>query len=448
MKIILLHNAHIVTGKGVENGSILIKDDRIADICYGEELWAFKNQVIADYPEAEIKDLAGKHIFAGGVDAHVHFREPGLTHKADIESESKAALAGGVTTVFDMPNTKPATTSFETLNDKYHNAEGKSFVNIGFHIGVTNTNYDEIIKSLGKAAGIKVFMGSSTGNMLVDDADTLQNIFKISDKQIMVHCEDETTIKEGLETALQRYGEDIPWEEHKNIRSRKACIKATIKALELAIRFQSKLTVCHISTMEEIEMVRAAKLNNSGIYGETSINYLWFCDKDYASLGSRIKCNPSIKLESDRSALIEALKNGDIDIIGSDHAPHLESEKEGKYCSVPSGIPSIQQSLPVLLTIARSEDIPLNRIASVFSEKAAEIYGLQRGRIQRNFFADLVIVDIEKEFTVHNNKQFSKCGWTPYEGCSLYGKIEMVYINGNPAYKDDEIISTPYGKTI
>jgi dihydroorotase len=289
-------------------------------------------------------------------------------------------------------------------------------------------------------AGVKVFMGSSTGNMLVDSSNTLGKLFGIKGKPVLVHCEDEATIKANLEKAVEKYGDEIPFTEHENIRSRMACIKSSIKALELAMQYGTKLVLCHISTKEEAEMVRAAKLNNPEIIAETSCNYLWFSNEDYARLGSRVKCNPAVKTPMDREALINALAEGVIDTIGSDHAPHLLSEKEGIYTKAPSGLPTIQQSLPVLLTIARNNEIPLTRIASVFSEKAAALYGLDRGRIAAGMKADLVVFDYEKTFTVKTEEQYSKCGWTPYEGEVLNGCIETVYMNGKKIFENGKIL--------
>lgn len=443
--MIILHKATIVTGEKEAIGCIAVENGKIADILYTDsEDFDFRyGKLMETHPEAEVWDLEGKHIIAGGIDAHVHFREPGLTHKADMETESRAAAAGGVTTVFDMPNTRPATISAMTLKEKMDLAEAKAHCKIGFHIGATNENAAEISslvrygdESVGikpsDIAGIKVFMGSSTGNMLVDSGNSLEELFSIREKPVLVHCEDENTIKENLAAALERYGEDIPFAEHENIRSRKACIKSSIKALELAMRFGTRLVLCHISTKEEMEMVRAAKSSNPSIIAETSCNYLWFSNEDYPRLGSKIKCNPAVKTPADREALREGLANGLIDTIGSDHAPHLASEKEGSYTKVPSGLPSIQQSLPVLLTIAYSEGIPLTRIASVFSENASELYGLDRGKIKRGYAADLVIFDYSKEFIVKAEDQLSKCGWTPYEGETLRGVIETVFIDGKP----------------
>lgn len=443
--MIILHKATIVTGEKEAIGSIAVENGKIADILYTDsEDFDFRyGKLMETHPEAEVWDLEGKHIIAGGIDAHVHFREPGLTHKADMETESRAAAAGGVTTVFDMPNTRPATISAITLKEKLDLAEAKAHCKIGFHIGATNENAAEISslvrygdESVGikpsDIAGVKVFMGSSTGNMLVDSGNSLEELFSIREKPVLVHCEDENTIKENLAAALERYGEDIPFAEHENIRSRKACIKSSIKALELAMRFGTRLVLCHISTKEEMEMVRAAKASNPSIIAETSCNYLWFSNEDYPRLGSKIKCNPAVKTPADREALREGLANGLIDTIGSDHAPHLASEKEGSYTEVPSGLPSIQQSLPVLLTIAYSDGIPLTRIASVFSENASDLYGLDRGKIKRGYAADLVIFDYSKEFIVKAEDQLSKCGWTPYEGETLRGVIETVFIDGKP----------------
>ena len=441
--MIILHRPTIVTSEKAETGSIVIEDGIIKDVLYADaEDYDFRmSRLLAANPEAEVRDLTGKHVIAGGIDAHVHFREPGLTHKADIYTESRAALAGGVTTVFDMPNTNPPTVTAEALKDKISIAEEKSAVKTGFHIGATNSNAEMICRLVleGDAetgirpediAGVKVFMGSSTGNMLVDEKSTLDMLFSIKEKPVLVHCEDEQTIKENLQAAIEKYGEEIPFEEHENIRSRKACIKSSIRALELAIKHGTRLVLCHISTKEEIEMVRAAKSNNPDIVAETSCNYLWFSNEDYSRLGSRAKCNPSVKTPADREALREALAAGLIDTIGSDHAPHLPSEKDACYTKAPSGLPSIQQTLPVLLTIAAEDEIPLTRIASVFSEKASDLYRLDRGRIAKGQKADLVVFDYEKEFTVKAEDQKSKCGWTPYEGVTLKGVIEEVYING------------------
>ena len=439
----LLYNATIVTAEKEGKGAILIDGDSISKV-YWEDL-----HQVPEITEDAI-DLQGKYIIAGGIDAHVHFREPGLTHKADMQTESRAAVAGGVTTVFDMPNTSPATISAEALAGKMQLAKGRSLAKIGFHIGASNSNADQIcslVKDGDPATGlkasdipgVKVFMGSSTGNMLVDDRNSLERLFRIKEKPVLVHCEDEAMIRANLAAATEKYGDDIPFDQHPAIRSRQACIRSSIKALELAMTHGTKLVLCHISTREEMEMVRAAKQTNPEIIAETSCNYLWFSEEDYQRLGSRVKCNPAVKTAADRQALRDGLANGLIDTIGSDHAPHLLWEKDAPYAKAPSGLPSIQQSLPVLLTVAKQEDIPLTRIAAVFSENASKLYRLDTGRIAPGMKADLVIFDFDKEFTVKAEDQYSKCGWTPYEGESLNGWIETVYVNGQKVLDNGRI---------
>lgn len=437
----LLHNATIITAEKEAVGSILIQNGKIEDILYKEDEGYIQKIIGIMKAGPEVMELEGKCVMAGGIDAHVHFREPGLTHKADMETESRAAAAGGVTYVMDMPNTNPPTITAQALKDKIEMAKGRTAGKIAFHIGATNSNAAEICRLITEGdaetgitpddiAGVKVFMGSSTGNMLVDSGSALEELFAIKAKPVLVHCEDEAIIRANLNAATEKYGEDIPFTEHENIRSRSACVKSSIKALEMAMKHGTRLVLCHISTKEEMEMARAAKLNNPDIVAETSCNYLWFSNEDYSRLGSKVKCNPSVKTASDRDALRRGLAEGLIDTIGSDHAPHLLSEKNAKYSKAPSGLPTIQQSLPVLLTIAAQEDIPLTRIASVFSEKASEIYGLNTGRIAKGYAADLVIFDKDKEFTVKAEDLKGKCGWSPFEGETLKGAIETVLVDG------------------
>ena len=450
----ILYNAIIITGKAETPGSILIEDEHIAKI------WTEQTEAdfyISKHPEAEVVQLDGKMVLAGGIDAHVHFRDPGLTHKADMQTESAAALLGGVTSFIDMPNTTPQTTSEDALTAKLSSAAGRCHANYGFHLGATNTNFHTILKDLDtdpdeineKYAAIKVFMGSSTGNMLVDDPVALNTLFNQTKKVVMVHCEDEAIIKENLNAAVEKYGEDIPFRQHPEIRSRKACMKSSMKALELAMQYGTHLHLCHISTKEEMEMVRAAKIHNPNITAETSINYLWFCDEDYERLGSKIKCNPAVKTAADRDAIREALANGVLDTIGTDHAPHLESEKNKPYRTSPSGIPSIQQTLPVLLTLHNELDIPMTRIASVFSEKPAEIFGIQqRGMLKEGNFADLVVVDEKAETIIQKEDLAYKCGWTPYVGEKMTGKVVAVYVNGHLAANEGHVVDACYGKQL
>lgn len=460
--MILLHNATLVTGEREDIGSVLLEGERIAGVFFKEEdgmtdasarfggkmpFGMLLDRIAKVCPDVRIVNLDGKWMMAGGVDAHVHFREPGMTQKADMETESMAAVAGGVTTVMDMPNTRPATVNAGALKEKLALAAGKAKCNMMFHIGATNDNAGDVCRlaSEGDAetgiipediAGVKVFMGSSTGNMLVDSDEALERIFAIKEKPVLVHCEDESVIRANLQEAKEKFGDDIPVGEHENIRSRRACIKSSIRALELAIKHNTRLVLCHISTKEEIEMARAAKLSNPLICAETSCNYLWFSDEDYERLGAKVKCNPSIKTSQDREALREALRDGLIDTIGSDHAPHLENEKQGQYCNVPSGIPSVQFTLPVLITVAKEEDIPLTRIASVFSEKASDIYGLERGKLKEGYYGDIVVFDLDGRFTVRKEDIRSKCGWSPYEGTELSGKVLMVTVNGKTVFEN------------
>ncbi len=497
MARILLTNAAIVTGASSKKGALAVDGERIAGIWHRGSSESDDSEALQAFPDSEIIDLEGKVLMAGGIDAHVHFREPGMEWKADIESESKAALLGGVTSFIDMPNTVPPTTGPDALQDKLNRAAGRSWANYGFHLGATNGNAAEIREYLAESlsrefGGVKVFMGSSTGNMLVNDKEALTDLFKFKGKPVLIHSEDESIIKANLEASKAKFGEDIPFSEHPRIRSRKACIRSTAKALAMAIEYGTRLHVLHVSTAEEVEMIRAAKLHNPNITAETSANYLWFCDEDYQTLKGKVKCNPAIKTAADREALLEGLAEGVIDTIGSDHAPHLLSEKERPYLTCPSGLPSVQQSLSVLLTVAgmfnegRNPEnnalITLSRIASAFSEKPAEILGIKdRGSLRVGNYADLVVIDPDREYSVNSpaapagyapstggstkditapagdssEREYSaqgiayKCAWSPYEGVRLRGAIERVFLNGRQAVVDSRLIqASPSGQAI
>lgn len=470
---ILLSEASIATSKEVRQGTLLVEDGKIAGIWYrnddgtvnydGDNIdySSLAEKILKTRsPQAKLIKLPGKVIMAGAIDAHVHFREPGMTHKADMASESKAALLGGVTSFIDMPNTNPPATSLERLREKAALAEGRCFANWGFHIGADNSNPETLKNCLKEGqvnafAGIKVFMGSSTGNMLVDKGNALEDLFSITGARILIHSEDEAIIKANLEKAKEKFGENIPMREHENIRSRTACIKSTIKALEMAMKHGTKLHVCHVTTAEEVEMIRTAKQYNPEITAETSANYLWFCDEDYDQLGSLVKCNPAIKTAADRAALRQAVKDGVIDTIGSDHAPHLMEEKQHPYLSCPSGMPSIQQEISVLLTVASQEDIPLSRVASLISEKTAELFGIEdRGVIKTGMAADLIIIDPNKKFIVGESDEGAagaayKCGWTPYKGAELTGMVEEVFLAGRHVVAGGRLIDgTPHGTAL
>ena len=463
MARILLTNAVIVTGASSNKGTLAIDGERIAGIWLRKSGESDDSEAIRSFPDAEVIDLNGKVLMAGGIDAHVHFREPGMEHTADIESESKAALLGGVTSFIDMPNTAPPTTSLEAVRDKLGRAGARSWCNYGFHIGATNDNFaainEYLVSGSGKDfGGVKVFMGSSTGNMLVDNDDTLRKMFGIKGKPVLIHSEDEGIIKANLAAAESAFGEDIPFRMHPEIRSRKACIRSTAKALAMAIEQGTRLHLLHVSTAEEVEMIRAAKIHNPEITAETSANYLWFCDEDYDSLKGKVKCNPAVKTVADREALRKGLADGVIDTLGSDHAPHLLSEKERPYLKCPSGIPSIQQSLSVAITAAKAfnegkdegEDtlLTLSRIASAFSERPAEIMGIRdRGFLKVGYFADLVVVDVDREYSVKDVAY--KCGWSPYDGATLTAPVEMVFLNGSPVVSSSRLIApSPTGHAL
>ena len=477
MARILLTNALIVTGASSKKGALAIEGERIAGIWYRSDSEPDDSEALRAFTDAEVIDLDGKVLMAGGIDAHVHFREPGLERKADMESESKAALLGGVTSFIDMPNTIPPTTDLDALKDKLNRACGRSWANYGFHIGATNGNAAMIREYLaeghgGEFGGIKVFMGSSTGNMLVDDKDALSDFFMIQGKPILIHSEDEGIIKANLEAAKAKFGEDIPFSEHPMIRSRKACIRSTAKALAMAIEYGTRLHVLHVSTAEEVEMIRAAKIHNPNITAETSANYLWFSDKNYETLKGKVKCNPAIKSATDREALRKGLAEGIIDTIGSDHAPHLLSEKVDNYLKCPSGMPSVQQSLSVVMTVAgifnegkEEGQLTLSRIASAFSEKPAEILGIkERGSLKVGNYADLIVIDLEREYSVKSRADLVgyahalkysvkdiayKCGWSPYDGQTLKGMIDRIFLNGKQVVADGSLIQgSPSGQPI
>ena len=447
----LLTEADIITGDKAGMGAIAIDGEKIAGVWYDTDDSKAADQARAEFPDAEVMDLGGLSVIPGVVDIHVHFREPGMTHKGDIESESKAALCGGVTSYVDMPNTNPPTVSRDRLEEKLSLADGRSWSNYGFHIGATNSNLEELKQMPPegrKAAGIKVFMGSSTGNMLVDDKPVLEQIFEMTDWPVLIHSEDEQIIRDNLAKAVAEYGEDIPFRMHPQIRSAVACMKSTQRALEMAMKLGTRLHILHVTTRMEVNMIEVAKRYNPSITAETSANYLTFCDEDYDSLGAMVKCNPAVKSSADRDALREAFRNGIIDTIGSDHAPHLKEEKERPYTTCPSGMPSIRQSLQAVLKVASEAGIPLTRVVNAMSERPAEIVGIKdRGFIKKGCFADLVVLDPEADYEV--KEPGYRCGWSPYTGRTLKGKISYVFLNGKIAVKDGEIIqSSPSGKRL
>lgn len=444
--MILFTQAQIVTGASSEQGALAIDKGRICGMGYGEN--AVEKACGGPLPAGtKVINLQGKVLMAGGIDAHVHFREPGMMQKADMSSESRAALLGGITSCIDMPNTLPPTTSAEALQDKLERARGRFWTDYGFHIGATADNAATLAGIPG-AAGIKVFMGSSTGNLLVDRPEVLETLFGLTGREILVHSEDEKTIRENLKKAQEQFGEDIPIRFHSSIRSRRACLVSSMAALEMAIAKGTRLHLLHVSTKEEAEMIRAAKIHNPNITAETSANYLWFCEEDYDRLGSRLKCNPAVKTAADREALREAVANGVIDTIGSDHAPHLPAEKARPYLSCPSGMPTVQESFSAMLTLAARTDLPLTQVAALMSENAARIFGLQnKGKLAPGYDADLLIIDPKAEWTV--GKPAYKCGWTPYEGMSFTGRILEVWLRGEKVVEKGKTLNdSPSGEPL
>lgn len=433
----MLRNAVLVTASSAEKGSVDIENGRITAIRYGEDT------------SSEGIDLQGLLLFAGGIDAHVHFREPGLTAKGDIFTESRAALLGGYTAFIDMPNTLPPATTPERLREKCALAAGRSWCHYAFHRGAVNgSSLPDTETEAGFSPALKVFLGSSTGDMLVDRSDTLETLFHQTHTPILIHSEDERIIRGNRSDAAARYGDTFPVTLHPLIRSREACIESTRRALDAAVRYGTRLHILHLSTAEELELIREARRQNPRITAETSVNYLWFSEKDYERLGSRIQCNPAIKSEADREALIAAVKDGTIDSLGSDHAPHLAEEKQRPYPYSPSGIPSIQEAIPVLLTLSRKYDIPLTRIAALLSERIASILGIEgRGRLEEGAAADLVAVDPAARQLV--GKPAYKCGWSPYEGETLQGRIAEVWLGGKHVVSDGRLIAShPSGEAL
>ena len=436
---ILIINATIVNEGNSSEEDILIKDGRIAAI--GKKISASEG--------TEIIDAGGKLLLPGLIDDQVHFREPGLTHKGGIRSESMAAVAGGVTSFMDMPNVNPPTLTRDLLSQKYEIAKGKAHANYAFYMGSSNHNIDEI-QSLqpGEACGVKIFMGASTGNLLVDDENALESIFAKSPVLIVTHCEDTPMIEMSLETARQKYNGNIPIEEHPNIRSVDCCYKSSSKAVNLAKKHDSNLHVLHLTTAKEMELFEIGD-HKKKITAEVCVHHLYFNDSAYDQLGSKVVCNPAIKTMDDQLALINALKEDRIDIIATDHAPHTIEEKQRPYPDCPSGIPLVQHSLLALLEISQKNEIPIEVIVKKTSHAVADRYGIKdRGYIREGYWADLVLVDPNSKFKVTNDNIMYECGWSPFEDHSFNSSIEMTFVNGIKAYQKGKVLGEPKGKRL
>ncbi len=436
---ILIMNAAIVNEGNILEENLLIKNGRIEKV--GKEISA---------PDgAEVIDASGKWLLPGLIDDQVHFREPGLTHKGGIRSESMAAIAGGVTSFMDMPNVNPPTLNRELLSQKYEIAKNKAYANYAFYMGASNHNIDEI-KSLktGEACGLKVFMGASTGNLLVDDDNALEQIFAESPLLIVTHCEDTPTIEENLEAASLKHNGSIPVNEHPNIRSVEACYKSSSKAVSLAKKHGSKLHVLHLTTAKEMELFEAGD-HDKRITAEVCVHHLYFNDSAYDQLGSMVVCNPAIKTKADQQALINALNEDRIDIIATDHAPHTFDEKQKPYPSCPSGLPLVQHSLLALLELVRKKDISIETIVKKTSHAVADRYGIKdRGYIREGYWADLVLVDPDGRHEVTPESIMYECGWSPFQSHCFDSSIEMTFINGVKAYENGNILTEPMGMKI
>ena len=383
-------------------------------------------------------DAKGLHLIPGIIDDQVHFREPGLTHKAEIYTESKAAVAGGITSFMEMPNTKPQTLTQELLEEKFQLGDKKSIANFSFFMGASNNNLSEVLKTNPKHVGaIKIFMGSSTGDMLVDNKKVLEEIFKKSDCLIAVHCEDEETIQKNLDEAKYKFGEDIPIEMHPKIRSVDACYKSSSLAVELAKKHNTRLHVFHISTEKELQLFTNTKpLREKRITAEVCIHHLYFNSNDYKTKGTHIKWNPAVKEKSDQDALLAALLDNRLDVIATDHAPHTIEEKNNKYLQAPSGGPLVENALKVMLKFVKEKKITIEEVVEKMCHNPAICFQIEkRGFIKEKYYADLVLVDIEKEYEVTEGKILSKCGWSPFVGEKLNGQVEYTIVNGHIAYE-------------
>lgn len=438
----LIKNATVINEGKKYIADVLIEDEFIKKIGHVDE---------ADFSELDtFIDATGLLLLPGVIDDQVHFREPGLTHKADIFSESCAAAAGGVTSYIDMPNTNPPTISNELLFEKLKIASENSVVNYGFMLGASENNLDEIL-SIDKSIvpALKIFLGSSTGNLLVSDKEIIYKIFKASPVIIAAHCEDDGLIVRELEKFRLRYGENIPFQYHPKIRSAEACYKSSSFAVETALKTGARLHLFHLSTAAETELLSTNKLQDKQITAEVCVHHLWFNEDDYEKLGAKIKWNPAIKSESDRLALIEALKNGRIDVVATDHAPHTLDEKNNPYPKCPSGAPMVQHSLNVMLELAEHGNFNVEEVVKWMCHNPAELFKIdRRGFIKENYYADLVLVSLNEQTFVKKENLFYKCGWSPLEGDSFYSRIITTFVNGRIVYHNGKIIDKKAAKQL
>jgi dihydroorotase len=443
----LIKNATIINEGLSFKGSLLITNDRISKILdSSDDDYTIKLSAIEEMAEdLTVIDADNMLLLPGAIDDQVHFREPGATHKGDIASESAAAVLGGVTSFMDMPNNNPPACTIEAIEQKYAIASQCSPANYSFYLGASNENMEEILKLDPKInCGVKLFMGSSTGNMLVDNEEALEAIFRNSPTLIATHCEDEASVREALAKAKEKYADEIPIAEHPNIRTREACIKSTSKAIDMAIKSGAQLHILHTSTADEVEMVTKAKEKNPKISFELCVHYLWFCDEDYPEYGTHIKCNPAIKRRSDMVALRNAVAMGLPGAVATDHAPHLLTEKQGTYTQAPSGLPTVQHSLRMMLQLSKQGIFPIERVPQMMSHAPADTFRItERGYIREGYFADLVLVESNKKSEA---TLAYKCGWTPISEDSLDYGIVHTFVNGIQVVKEYKLTGSVAGR--
>jgi dihydroorotase len=442
MNNLLIKNVRIVNENEDFIGHLSIESGKISKIYSADEnpIGNFNN----------IIDGSGKLVIPGIIDDQVHFREPGLTHKGDIYTEAKAGVAGGVTSFMEMPNTKPQATTIELLEDKYKIGSEKSLANYSFYLGATNDNIEEI-KKINKQTicGVKVFMGSSTGNMLVDNLNSLSAIFSESPVLIATHCEDEKTILENTSKYKAEFGEKIPINYHPLIRSEEACYKSSALAVELAKKYNTRLHILHLSTKKELDLLESGPSINKKITGEVCVHHLWFSDKDYEKFGTRIKWNPAIKTEADRKGLLEGLKQNRIDVIATDHAPHTIEEKTNTYFNSPSGGPLVQHSLPLMLEFVHNKELSIHDVVKKMCHTPADIFQIEkRGYIRKGYWADLVLIDLKSPWKVENGNILYKCNWSPFEGFTFKSKITHTIINGNVVFENGQFNESIKGQRL
>lgn len=429
-KVTLIKNARIVNEGKIFSGDILIENNFIKEVA---------PSISAKSSDVHVFDAEDNYVLPGVIDDQVHFREPGLTHKADIESESKAAVAGGITSFIEMPNTNPQTTTIEKLEEKFDIAAKTSWANYSFMFGGTNDNLDEILKVDAKnVAALKLFLGSSTGDMLVDNPKVLEKIFSSTDLLIAVHCEDEGTIQKNLKEHIEKFGDNIPMEYHPIIRSEEACYLSSSKAIELAKKTGARLHVFHLSTGKETNLfTNKIPLKDKKITAEVCVHHLWFTDEDYPKKGSLIKWNPAVKTQKDKDALWKALLDNRIDVIATDHAPHTLEEKNNVYTKAPSGGPLVQHALVAMLEAHHQGKISIEKLVEKMCHNPAILFQVEkRGYIKEGYFADLVIVDLNNPWTVKKENILYKCGWSPFEGTSFKSRITHTFVNGSLVYKN------------